>query len=79
MYLIFLIKIETLSSDLSLVPLMALKKNLIKDSNEYWYMWSITHKAITKKYNIAPSLATNLYDSLSWLIFSSVTLASSYY
>ena len=79
MYLIFFLNSSVLVSSLTVVLSMALKKNFLNDSNEYWYICSITDNWITKKYNIAPSAATILYNSLCWLISASVILAIALY
>jgi hypothetical protein len=39
---------------------IALKKKVVKDSSEYWYMWSAMFSWINKKYSMAPSAATLL-------------------
>lgn len=56
----FKINVGILSSPLVVVLLIDLKKNVMKDSKEYWYMWSMTLSEMTKKYNMEPSAATTL-------------------
>jgi len=74
---IFSISLVTLVSSLSTVLSIALKKNLIKLSREYWYMWSIMQREMHKKYSIAPSAATTRYSYLWALISISVIFAIS--